>query len=42
MYAVYRGLWILTAIGLFNTVINVILLLTVNKIVKYINEGEGL
>ena len=31
-----------TAIGLFNTVINVILLLTVNKIVKYINEGEGL
>ena len=31
-----------TAIGLFNTVINVILLVTVNKIVKYINEGEGL
>ncbi|MGZ4161435.1 MAG: ABC transporter permease [Neobacillus sp.] len=31
-----------TAIGLFNAVINVILLLTVNKIVKRLNEGEGL
>lgn len=31
-----------TAIGLFNSVINVILLLTVNKIVKRLNEGEGL
>jgi putative aldouronate transport system permease protein len=31
-----------TAIGLFNTIINVILLLTVNTVVKKINEGEGL
>jgi putative aldouronate transport system permease protein len=31
-----------TAIGLFNSLINVILLLTVNKIVKRLNEGEGL
>jgi putative aldouronate transport system permease protein len=31
-----------TAIGLFNAVINVILLISVNKIVKRLNEGEGL
>ncbi len=31
-----------TAVGLFNTVINVILLLTVNKIVERMNEGKGL
>ena len=31
-----------TAVGLFNTVINVILLLAVNKIVKKINDGQGL
>jgi putative aldouronate transport system permease protein len=31
-----------TAIGLFNSVINVILLITVNQIVKRLNEGEGL
>lgn len=31
-----------TAVGLFNSVINVILLLTVDKIVKKLNEGEGL
>ncbi len=30
------------AVGLFNSVINVILLLTVNVIVKKLNEGEGL
>ncbi|MBR2764645.1 MAG: sugar ABC transporter permease, partial [Blautia sp.] len=29
-----------TAVGLFNTVINVILLLTVNKIVKKMNDGQ--
>ncbi|WP_087946596.1 ABC transporter permease [Neobacillus bataviensis] len=31
-----------TAVGLFNSVINVILLVVVNKIVKKLNEGEGL
>ena len=31
-----------TAVGLFNSVINVILLLTVDWIVKRLNEGEGL
>ena len=31
-----------TAVGLFNTVINVILLILVNKIVAKINDGKGL
>jgi putative aldouronate transport system permease protein len=31
-----------TAVGLFNSIINVILLLMVNGIVKRFNEGEGL
>ena len=31
-----------TAVGLFNTVINVIFLVTVNQIVKRMNEGQGL
>ena len=31
-----------TAVGLFNSVINVILLLMVNRIIKRFNEGEGL
>lgn len=31
-----------TAIGLFNAVINVILLVSVNRVVKRLNEGEGL
>ena len=31
-----------TAVGLFNTVINVILLIIVNKIVARMNEGQGL
>ena len=31
-----------TAVGLFNTVINVILLVSVNKIVEKINDGKGL
>ncbi len=31
-----------TAVGLFNTVINVILLLVVNKIVAKMNDGQGL
>ena len=31
-----------TAVGLFNSVINVILLVLVNAIVKKFNEGEGL
>ena len=31
-----------TAIGLFNAVINVILLICVNQIVKRLNEGEGI
>ena len=31
-----------TAVGLFNAVINVVLLLTVNAIVSKLNDGEGL
>ncbi len=31
-----------TAVGLFNTVINVILLITVNKVVQKMNDGKGL
>jgi putative aldouronate transport system permease protein len=31
-----------TAVGLFNTVINVILLITVNKIVSKMNDGKGI
>lgn len=31
-----------TAVGLFNTIINVILLITVNKIVEKMNDGQGL
>lgn len=31
-----------TAIGLFNTVINVILLIVVNKVVEKLNDGQGL
>ena len=31
-----------TAVGLFNTVINVIFLIAVNQIVKRMNEGQGL
>jgi len=31
-----------TAVGLFNTVINVVLLLAVNKIVEKLNDGQGL
>lgn len=31
-----------TAVGLFNTVINVILLIVVNKIVEKMNDGQGL
>jgi putative aldouronate transport system permease protein len=31
-----------TAVGLFNSIINIILLLVVNSIVKKLNEGEGI
>ena len=31
-----------TAVGLFNTVINVILLISMNKIVQNMNEGVGI
>jgi len=31
-----------TAVGLFNTVINLILLISVNKIVEKINDGQGI
>ena len=31
-----------TAVGLFNTVINVILLVTVNKVVEKLNDGQGI
>lgn len=31
-----------TAVGLFNTVINLVLLLTVNSVVKKLNEGQGI
>ena len=31
-----------TAVGLFNTIINVILLIAVNKVVAKMNDGQGL
>lgn len=31
-----------TAVGLFNALINIILLIAVNKIVKHVNDGQGL
>ena len=31
-----------TAVGLFNTIVNVILLITVNKVVEKLNDGQGL
>ena len=31
-----------TAVGIFNSVINVVLLLLVNKVVSKLNDGEGL
>ena len=31
-----------TAVGLFNTVINVVLLVLVNKIVARMNDGKGI
>ena len=31
-----------TAVGLFNTVINVILLVAINKIVAKMNDGKGI
>ena len=31
-----------TAVGLFNTIINVILLISMNKIVQRLNEGKGI
>jgi putative aldouronate transport system permease protein len=31
-----------TAVGLFNTVINVILLVSMNKVVQSMNEGKGM
>ena len=31
-----------TAVGLFNTVINVILLISMNAIVKKMNDGKGI
>ena len=31
-----------TAVGLFNTVINVILLISMNKIVQKMNDGKGI
>ena len=31
-----------TAVGLFNTVINLILLISVNKVVEKMNDGQGL
>lgn len=31
-----------TAVGLFNSMINVILLLFVNKVVEKLNDGQGL
>ncbi|MTV91279.1 sugar ABC transporter permease, partial [Streptococcus pneumoniae] len=31
-----------TAVGLFNAVINVVLLVAVNQIVKRMNNGEGI
>ncbi|NRT91902.1 ABC-type polysaccharide transport system permease subunit [Clostridium beijerinckii] len=31
-----------TAVGLFNSVINIVVLIVVNSIVKKLNEGEGI
>ena len=31
-----------TAVGLFNTIVNVILLIVVNKVVEKLNDGQGL
>ena len=31
-----------TAVGLFNTVINVILLISMNAVVKKMNDGKGI
>ena len=31
-----------TAVGLFNTVINIIMLISMNTIVKKMNEGKGI
>ena len=31
-----------TAVGLFNTVINIILLISMNQVVKKMNEGRGI
>jgi putative aldouronate transport system permease protein len=31
-----------TAVGLFNTVINIVLLVSMNTIVKKMNEGKGI
>ena len=31
-----------TAVGLFNTVINVILLISMNQVVKKLNDGKGM
>ena len=31
-----------TAVGLFNTVINIVLLISMNAIVKKMNEGKGI
>ena len=31
-----------TAVGLFNTVINVVLLIAMNQIVKKMNDGKGM
>ncbi len=31
-----------TAVGLFNTIVNVILLIAVNKVVEKLNDGQGL
>ena len=31
-----------TAVGLFNTIVNVILLIVVNKVVEKVNDGQGL
>jgi putative aldouronate transport system permease protein len=31
-----------TAVGLFNTVINVILLIAMNEVVKKMNDGKGM
>jgi putative aldouronate transport system permease protein len=31
-----------TAVGLFNTIINVILLISMNQVVKKLNDGKGM